>query len=590
MAWQAWFTLVVILGLIVALVREVARTDLLVLGTLAILLIAGIVTPDEAFAGFSNPAIITIGALYVVAAGIQRTGVLAILDRLVVKPGIGLPALLLRLLTPVALMSSFLNNTPVVAMLIPRLQAISERLGIPVSKLLIPLSYATIVGGMTTLIGTATNLVAAGLVKAAGITEFGMFEFAWIGVPAMIFTLLYLAFFGHRLLPAGTSVNGRAKHDARHYQFELKVPLTSPLAGKSIAEAELRALQDAYLIRIERDSRIIGPTTPEEILLPGDVLTFSGQSTAMDRLLLRRDLERNVDGIPQASPEDGLPLFEAVVSSYSSLVGRTLREIGFRDRYQGVVLAIHRQDEQLHGALGNIPLKPGDLLLIEARPGFDKRWNHHTDFYLVAPHRHARPLPPLSRKAPVALLLLAAMILSNVLGLLPLATAALGAAMGMVLLGCLRSQELRRSVEVSVMLTIAAAFGIGQAVEASGLAATLAHSIATHALPFGPIAVLFALYMGTMLLTEIITNSAAVVLMIPIAIAAGVDAGINPHALALTVTVAASASFLSPLGYQTNLMVMGAGGYRIKDYFRAGFPLSLGIMVITIAVVYLKWM
>ncbi len=590
MIWQAWFTLFVVIALIVALVREVARTDILVLGALTAVLLAGVVTPEEAFSGFSNPAVITIGALYVVAAGIQRTGVLGVIDRFVTGADVRLPGLLLRLLTPVAFLSSFLNNTPVVAMLIPRVQAIAERTQIPVSKLLMPLSFATIAGGMTTLIGTSTNLIASGLVEDAGYRSFGLFEFAWIGLPATFFALGYLAFVGHRLLPAGKPTNGRATREARRYQFELKVPAASRLVGMNIAEAELRALQDAYLIHIERDSRVIGPASPDEVLHPGDVLTFSGETAAMDRLLQRPDLQRNVNGIPHVDPADGLPLFEAVVSAHSTLVGRTLRQVGFRDRYQGVVLAIHRRNEQLRGALGNIPLKPGDLLLIEARAGFDARWNQHADFYLVAPHRHARLLAPLSQKAPIAMLLVVAMIGLNVLGVLPLATAAIGAAMGMQVLGCLRSQQVRRAIDLPVMLTIAGAFGLGQAVETSGLAAVIASGISGVALGFGPLAVVAALYVATVILTEIVTNNAAVVLMIPIALVTAAQAGMDPHAVALVVTVAASASFISPLGYQTNLMVMGAGGYRVKDYFRAGLPLAVGIMLITMLVVYLKWL
>lgn len=590
MTWPAWFTLAVAVALVVGLVRDLVRADLLVLGTLGVLLLGGVVTPEAAFAGFANPSVVTIGALFVVAAGVERTGVLSGLDRLIMPRHARLPTVLLRLLAPVALLSSFLNNTPVVAMLIPRVQAVAARTGIPASKLLIPLSYAAMAGGMATLIGTSTNLVADGLLRQAGYQGFGLFEFAWVGVPAALFAVAYLAFAVHRLLPAGVPTGGQAAHAARSYQFELKVPAASVLVGQTIAEADLRALEDAYLIHIRRDHRVIGPASPAEVLQAGDVLTFSGQPAAMERLLLRPGLARKASRMPHENGREELPLFEAVVSAHSSLVGRTLREVGFRDRYQGVVLAIHRRSEQLRGALGTVPLQAGDLLLVEARPGFDARWNHHQDFYLVAPCRGERLLPPLSRKGPVALLLLAGMIGLNVTGLLPLTTAAIAAAMGMVVLGCLPGTSLRRSVDLSVLVTIAAAFGVGNAVEASGLAGALAHGLTDAAQGLGPLAVLAALYLATMLLTEIITNSAAAVLMVPIALAAAVEGGLDPRASVLTVAIAASASFLTPIGYQTNLMVMGAGGYRARDYFRAGLPLSLGIMAITLAVVYLKWM
>lgn len=588
MAWEAWITLGVIAGLVVALVREIARPDVIVMGALGALMVSGVVTPEQAFAGFSNPAVITIAALYVVAAGVHRTGVLASLDRWLLPDPVRLPSLLLRIMAPVAALSSFLNNTPVVAMFIPRLQDVAERTGIPASKLLMPLSFAAIAGGMTTLLGTSTNLIASGLLLEAGYPGYSIFEFAWIGVPAVLFTVVYLAFIGHRFLPNSKTRGRNGAVRDRDYQFELRVGPSSSLAGKSIADAELRALRDAYLVHIHRDGRWIGPATPDEVLYPGDVLTFSGQPAAMERLLQRTGLERTVNGLAQTGPQDELPLYEAVVSSTSNLIGRTLKQVGFREHYQGVVLAIHRQNEQIRGALGNIPLKPGDLLLVEARDGFDKRWNHgQGDFYLVAPKRRAPQ--PLSRKAPIALGLMVAMILLNVLGVMPLAAAAFAAALGMVVLGCLRGAELRRSVDVSVMVTIAAAFGIGQAVEASGLASFVAHGIVQVVPSLGIFAVLVALYLATQLLTEIITNSAAVVLMVPIALAAGVDVGVDPRALALCVTIAASASFLSPLGYQTNLMVMGVGGYRVKDYIRTGFPISLGVMAIALTVVYWKW-
>lgn len=588
MNWEAWLTLATILVLIVALVREWARIDITMLCALGVLLSAGVVSPREAFSGFSDPAVITIASLYVVAAGIHRTGVLSSLDRFFVSPSGSVTVLLFRITAPVAALSALLNNTPVVAMLMPRLQAVARKTGISASKLLMPLSFAAIAGGMITLIGTSTNLIASGLMQDAGYAGFGLFEFAWVGLPAAAFTVLYVATLGHRLIPE-SEPDERGESEALDYHFELRVPNDSAFAGLTVQQAQLRALGDAFLVHIRRDGHTIGPVTPEEVIQPSDVLTFTGQTAAMERLLLRTDFHANVDGPPLHDDDSDIPLFEAVVSANSTLVGRTLKEIGFREKYQGIVLAIHRQDESIRGALGNVPLRPGDLLLIEARTGFDRSWNQSQgDFYLVTPKTQIRQ--GLSRKAPIALALLAAMIILHVVGVLPLAAAAFSAALGMVLSGCLRGTELRKSIDLAVMLTIAGAFGIGHAVEASGLAAIMGHGVASALPGQGPMAVLILLYLITLLLTEIITNSAAIVIMIPIALAAGLDLGVPPHAVALTVTIAASASFLSPLGYQTNLMVMGAGGYRFKDYFRAGLPVSMGIMLITLVVVAMRFL
>ncbi|MEX0746674.1 MAG: SLC13 family permease [Rhodothermales bacterium] len=589
MTWQAWFTLAAVLALVIALVREIARVDVIVLTILGVLLIAGVVTPAQAFSGFSDPAVVTVAALYIVAAGIHRTGVLTSLDALLTPTDHRLSCLLIRTMAPTAVISAFLNNTPVVAMLMPRLQSIADRTGIAPSKILMPLSFAAIAGGMATLIGTSTNLIASGLLREAGFGGFELFEFAWIGIPVALFTIVYMAFVGHKLLPDRRPETAEDLSTSRDYQFEMRVQRGSGLVGKSISEANLRSLGDAYLVHMQRDGHLIAPASPDEILLPRDVLTFSGKTSAMQRLLEQTDLKPNIDGPPLNDGVAEIPLFEAVVSATSDLVGKTLKEVGFREKYQGVVLAIHRQDELLRGALGNIPIKPGDLLVVEARRDFERNWNQSQgDFYMVTPKSEIQH--GLSKKAPIALLLLFGMVALNVTGILPLAAAAFAAALGMVLLGCLRGQELRKSIDVTVMLTIAGMFGLGKAVEASGLAGVLGHSIAAGLQPYGPLLVVAALYLVTVLLTELITNNAAVVVMLPIAIATAVDLGVDVRAVALIVTIAASAGFLSPLGYQTHLMVMGAGGYSFKDFTRAGLPISIAVMAITLTVAYLKWL
>ncbi len=588
MSFHAWFTLAAIAGMILALVREVARVDVIVLTVLGILLVAGVLTPGDAFSGFSDPAVITVASLYVVAAGIHRTGVLGSVDRLIAPDGSSLTGLLVRSMTPTVILSGLLNNTPVVAMLMPRLQAVAEKKNVSVSKLLMPLSYAAIAGGMVTLIGTSTNLIASGLLREAGFGGFSLFEFAWIGIPVSIFVVTFVATVGHRLLPDRQPETSNEVRGARDYQFELRIPPQSTLTGKTVTEAHLRSLGDAYLVHVQREGRFIAPAGPDEILQPSDVLTFSGKTTAMQRLLEQTDLKANIDGPPMHDGQSDIPLFEAVVSATSDLVGKTLKEISFREKYQGVVLAIHRQNKQLRGALGNVQIEPGDLLVIEARQGFDKNWSHSQgDFYLVAPKTEIRQ--PLSKKAPIAISLLLGMIVLNVTGVLPLSAAAFAAALGTVLLGCLRGQELRKSIDFTVMLTIAGTFGIGKAVETSGLAAIMGHGIVTAMPGLGPMVVVAALYLITVVLTEVITNNAAVVVMVPISIAAAIDLGVDVRAVALTVTVAASAGFLSPLGYQTHLMVMGAGGYRFKDFFRAGLPVSLGVMVIVLLVAHWRW-
>ena len=588
MPWQAWFTLATILVMIAALVREWARVDVTILLALGTLLVAGVVSPIEAFSGVAWEAVITIASLYVVAAGIHQTGILTWIDRWLVQPGGTVTALLFRVMAPTAVLSAFLNNTPVVAMLIPRMQAVARKTGISVSKLLMPLSFAAIAGGMITLIGTSTNIIASGLIRDAGLQEFGLFEFAWIGLPVAALTVLYLSLVGHRLMP-DAAPGDRDKADTLDYRFHLCVPTGSRLAGMSIQKANLRSLGDAYLVYIRRDQDTIGPVAPEEIIREADILTFIGRTDARERLLRETGFFAHPTENGQDNLETEPPLFQAVVSTNSTLAGKTLKDVNFREKYEGVVLAIHRRDESIRGALGNVPLKSGDLLVIDAQKGFDRHWRQSQgDFYLVT--QDVREQQKIDRRTGAVLAMLAILITLHIVGVLPLAAAAFAGALGMILIGFLRGAELRQSVDMGVILTIAGAFGIGHAVQASGLATGLGHTIAMILPGQHPLIALLFLYLGTMIVTETITNSAAVVIMIPIALATAIDTGMEPRAVALAVTIAASASFLSPLGYQTNLMVMGAGGYRFRDYFRAGLPVSIAVMAITLTAVYLKWL
>ena len=588
MPWQAWFTLGTVLCMIVALVREWARVDVTILSALGILLIAGVLHPVEAFSGVAWETVITIASLYVVAAGIHQTGMLVWIDRWMAYPGTGVTSLLFRVLPPTAILSACLNNTPVVAMLIPRMQAIARKTGVAASKLLMPLSFAAIAGGMITLVGTSTNIIASGLIREAGMQEFGLFEFAWIGLPVAALAVLYLSLAGHRLMPETTPAE-RDKTDTLDYRFRLRVPHGSPLAGMSIQKANLRSLGDAYLVYIRRNQRVIGPVAPEEILREADVLTFIGRMDARERLCEQTGFTINPDDAGTHSREAEPPLFQAVVSTNSMLAGKTLKEVNFREKYDGVVLAIHRRSESIRGALGNVPLKPGDLLVMDAKKGFDQRWRQsQEDFYLVT--QEIREPKRITRKTGALLGILGLLILFHIVGLLPLAAAAFAGALGTILMGFLRGPALRQSVDITVVLTITGALGIGHAVQVSGLATGLGHAIATILPGQHPLAALLFLYLGTMIVTEIITNSAAVVIMIPVALATAIDIGLEPRAVAMAVTIASSASFLSPLGYQTNLMVMGAGGYRFRDYFRAGLPVSIGVMAITLFGVYMKWL
>ena len=590
LGWEAWATLAALVVMTGGLVSGVARPDLVLLGTLGVLLLVGIISPEQAFYGLSNPAVVTVGSLFVVAAGVERTRALAFLDRLV-RPGPKRPvAILARIMPITALLSGFLNNTPVVAMLIPRVQEWGQQSGVPSSKLLIPLSYAAILGGMLTLVGASTNVVVHGMLLAEGLPGFAFFDFTWVGVPVVLVVILYFLLVGHRLLPDGESGEDR-RELLRDYHFDVRVAPNASFLGDNIEEAGLRTLREAYLIHLRRGDRIVS-ATPEEILQAGDVLTFVGDPGMLDRLLERQGLERIVSAVEVdatlRSPAD-LVLYEAVLSLSSQLIGRTLKEVDFRERYRGVVLAIHRRGERIEGSLGQTPLRAGDLLLIEAGEDFARSFeSDREDFYFVTPvnQRSVRA----SRRAPISLLLLIGMVVVSGMGLIPLTIAAFCAALGMVLTGCINGAGARQAIDLPVLLIIAAALGIGKAVESTGLAASAAHVITSVAAGAGPFLALVLVYVTTNILAELITNKASAVLMVPVALAVAAEIGADPIAFALAVTIGAAASFLTPIGYQTNLMVMGPGGYRYTDYVRAGLPVSLLVAGIATSMIYVVWL
>lgn len=588
LGWQAWVTLAVIFAMLIALVKNVAQPDLILLGALGTLLFFGIVTPEEAFAGLSNSALLAVGALFVVAAGVQNTGALSFADRLLFKPSGSMTVMLSRLMLMTASLSAFLNNTPIVAMLIPRVKVWSEKTGVPASKLMMPLSFGAIVGGMTTLIGTSTNLLVSGLMEASGYEGLGLFELTPVGIPAALSAILYFALAGHRLLPGRSKERSSVGSELENCLFEVRVASSSLLAGQTVEQAGLRSLGEVYLAYLHRGESLIS-VTPETVLAEGDVLDFVGNPSMIDTLLERPGLERAVTGIDAKVPMT-LPLYEAIVAPSSDLVSKTLREVGFRDRYQGVVLGIHRRDEQIQPPLGRVPIKAGDLLFIEANPGFDQRWNSWRDeFYLVAPRR-AEQVKPQTQKAPLALLILLCVVAFAATGVASLVTTAFLGALAMIATRCIPGRKARRAVDVQVLVVIAAALGLGRAIENSGLADSVANAITGGAPIFGTVGVVIAIYIATNLFTELITNNGAAALMLPISLAAANELSVSPKAFAIVVAIAASTSFMTPIGYQTNLMVMSPGGYRFTDYLRSGVLVSLVVMTVSVTMICLLWL
>ncbi len=575
MNFDAWFTLAIVAAMLALMVRGHSAAVAIV-GAVIVLLVAGVIDEAQAFSGFSNPAPITVAALYVLARGVERTGALEPLVRIAIG-GPGGARSMLRLLVPSAAASAFLNNTPIVAMLMPVVSESSQERGVPPSRLLIPLSFGVILGGVVTTIGTSTSLVVSGLLQASGQPPFGLFEISHIGLPIAAVGLVVVSLLAPRLLPDREPPRRSLSSAERDFVVRMVVDPDGGLEGQTVEEAGLRHLEGVFLVEIERDGEPITPVAPSTLLHRGDHLLFVGQARLVADL-------RNLPGLrsaenPHLADLDmaAHPLTEVVVGASSPLLGKTPKEIGFRERYQAAIVGIHREGHPVATKLGAVQLRLGDTLLLLADAGFRDRWRDRPDFLLIARLDATRSAP--DRKAWLALAIAAGFVVVAGTGLLPILHAALASAVLLVATRTLSAQEARASVELEVLVVIAGAFGVGAAVEASGLAGLIGHAIVTLTDGFGWRWTLLGTVLATIVLTEFISNNAAAALMLPIALATATEVGADPRSFAIAVAASASCAFLTPIGYQTNTMVYGPGGYHFGDYWRLGLPLTVASVV-----------
>ncbi len=593
MSLDAALTLGVVVAVLAVLISERVSPALTILGGAVVLLVFGVIDARQAFSGFSNPAPLTVAALYVLAAAAGRTRFLEVLvDRISARASprreLGERAALARIVVPTASASAVLNNTPIVAMAIPAVLSWCRKTGRSPSRYLMPVSFAAIIGGTVTLIGTSTNLVVSGLLQDAGEPPMGLFEIGAVGLPFAIAGMLTLVVLGPRLLPERRAPSEGADDDAREFTVEMVVVGGSGIAGRSVAEGGLRNLQGVYLVEVERDGHRISSVRPDEVLAEGDRLTFAGNVSRILDLQQMRGLasveERHFGAVGSTIERR---LYEAVVAPGSALAGSTLKQTGFRGRYGGAVIAIHRAGGHVAGKLGEVPLRPGDVLLVLAGPAFRPRALDRRDFLVVAPLSGEGPAR--EEKAPLVGLIVVALLVVVGTGVLDILPAAFLAAFAVVALRILTPTEARDAVDLEVIVVIAASFGIGAAIESSGLASDLASVLVEPFGAAGDLGLLFGVLLATMVLTELITNNAAAVLLFPVALATAGAAGLELRPFAFAIAIGASSSFLTPIGYQTNTMVYGIGGYRFSDYARLGFPLSVVMIVVSMLVIPWAW-
>ena len=676
---QTNVTLCVFVGIVIALFQERIGPEIVMVAGMMILVAFGVIDLKTALEGFANTGVIMIAALYVVGSGLQATGAIQIISRWM----LGKPTQktgLLRLMSPVAGLSAFMNNTPLVAFLMPVFIQLAKRLRVSPSRYLIPLSYASILGGVCTLIGTSTNMVTESIIRDKQLPPMTMFELSVVGVPIAIVGLLYMAFIGRRLLPDRQDLLEHIETHRREYTVEMLATAACPLIGQTVRQAGLRELPGLYLYRIERGSETISPVDPLEKLRVGDVLSFSGiASTVVDLQKIKgfapvdqfdppsqisslteskipssqpMSLD-SFEGLPPAAPPKaveriGRQLCEVVISSTSPLRNKTIRETNFRSHYNASILAVHRSGEKLEQKIGKIELQAGDTLLIDADDDFIRRWRHSPDFILVsgvedsAPVAHERAWVALiifatvlfgmsfpfkdSRPKSTPLVITAAAPVAKTSSPsdavthpgashvpsaggaaqkpvppkavkakrpfsnadIPAIFAILGA-VAMVFTGCVRGSEALRSVELQVIVLVGAALGIGKALEVSGAASYIANSILGTVGSTNPVVILAVIYVLTVVLSEFLSNNATAAMMGSLALATAAQMNVNPRPFLIAVTIAASCAFASPIGYQTNLMVLNAGGYKFMDYVKVGLPLNFLCMIIAIIVIPLAW-
>ncbi|WP_020008089.1 SLC13 family permease [Salinicoccus albus] len=592
MTFEMLFVAVMIVLMLLGLLFEVMRADFIVFFFLVVFLLTGVISTEQALSGFSNEGMLTVLLLFIVAGAIQKHGIIENFINNVLQKSNGPRMSMIRLLPPVALASGFLNNTPIVVTLTPIIRDWCLRNNISPSKFLIPLSYVTILGGTITLIGTSTTLVVNGLLIGEGLESYSFFQLSVVGVPIAIAGLIYILTLGYKLLPETLGAKAQIREESKEFLAEAAIGKDFEHVDQDIIDITSNSLNGIYIIEIIREAEHIFPVTPTTTLRAGDRLLFSGTLNTIASLQRKKGVSVDTGTdltLDSLNEDENMELVEAVISHQSSMVSRSLKSSRFRTKYNAGVIAVHRNNERIKGRVGDIIMKPGDTLLMLCSKSFIERHMHSSDFYVVTSVTPPEPLKQNSIKGWGSLILLLVMISSVTFGFLSMFEAMLISVVLLMAFRLINAEEAFSYVQVNVILLIASAFGVGAAVRESGLAQFVAENMMDFAKPLGVIGIIVLLYIVTNIFTELITNTAAAVLMFPIALEIANQMDIAYMGLVVTITIASSASFITPIGYQTNLIVYGPGGYTFRDYIKVGTPLSLITMMIASSIIYMVW-
>ncbi len=599
MTFEGYYVLAIIILMIIALAKEIMRPGLVLFSAIIILMALGTINTKEAIEGFSNKGMLTVGILFLVSEGVRQSGALNRMAHAFLPKRRGKVRLLFfRLMFPVSFISAFLNNTPVVIIFAPLVKKWAETLNLSSQKFLIPLSYATILGGVCTLIGTSTNLVVHGLMLQNGYAGLSMFELGMVGVPLAFAGYLYMTYIGVRLLPGEKDFIRRPLADQKDYYYDLVVPADSNLIGIPLKNGRLKELKGLDIVVIERGDEKIDGKQHGISLQADDRLLVAGKSDSLDKIIALTNVRlRGLDLLKDQISTADLKQYEAVLAPRFPGIGKTIVEYSFFDHYQAAVIAVHRNGERITSNVNNLKLKEGDNLVLLTTERFIKNWGDSKIFYLTSYiGDHDTTIPKYKRWLTLFIILI--MILGATFGerLPRLAGNQLDmfyfsafAAILMVWMRILPHHKYTKAISWDILITIACSFGVSKALQNSGAADAIAHTAINFARSWGAVGVLACIYLLTNLFTEIITNNAAAAISFPIAMAAANQLGVDPKPFFIAICVAASASFSTPIGYQTNLIVQGIGNYKFRDFVKVGLPLNLLIFILSMLLIPMFW-
>lgn len=579
--------IIVITFLLVALYLEWFRPSVSFFIAIIALVVGGVLSPKEALSGFGNEQLAVIVLLLIISDIFKKSSVINVLfDQLFGKRR-SLTSFNASIMLTVGSLSAVFNNTPLVAMMMPYVNSWSSKHKISASKLLIPLSYAAILGGSITLIGTSTNLIVNGLAVDAGFPSLSIFDFTAVGLTMFVIGVVYLLIFGNKLLPNKQTDIGEIYKESRKFFIETQVQEGSKLIGKSIGSVGLRNLKGLYLIQIIRNGRNMAPVAPSEILHKNDALIFVGEPTSVEEiqnndlgLTLPKRVERIVDEM--------VSINEVVVSFNSSLIGQKVKNSNFRARYDAAIVAIHRNGEKLLGKIGEVVLRAGDVLLVFSGNDFVTRTKTNKAFYILT-HIEEDVKPNVVKITVVFIALLASIILAS-LEILPLITGLAVVLLIAIFMKIVPLNEIRKGLDFDLIILIAFGLALGKAMLNSGASASIADFFSIFSDYFNPWSFLVLIFAVTNLVAAYITNKAAVAILFPISVALASELALNPLPFILIVSFGAAANFITPIGYQTNLIVYGPGGYSFKDFMRIGLPLTIIYMLVSATVLYYMYL